>query len=182
MTESQIYDTLKSYGFLITPYCSFGLTEAPLIDFFPVALKIESEKVVHKSNFGAVKLNINSMQALESAKEEIIANISSREVLLDTADRFIVTQMVSGIELYAGLVDDDIFGKTIVFGMGGVFLELYKDVCYIDLYADKVEIQRAIELTKISKVFDGFRNFDFCMRTFPADGDSLQSEVFGSTC
>jgi len=165
MTESQIYDTLKSYGFLITPYCSFGLTDTPSIDFFPVALKIESEKVVHKSNFGAVKLDINSMQALERAKDEIITNISAREVLLDATDRFIATQMVSGIELYVGLVDDDIFGKTIVFGMGGVFLELYKDVCYIDIYADDAEIQRAIGLTKISKVFEGFRNFDFSVDT-----------------
>ncbi|MDD4854833.1 MAG: acetate--CoA ligase family protein [Sulfuricurvum sp.] len=161
MTESQLYDTLKSYGFLITPYCSFGLTETPSIDFFPVALKIESEKVIHKSDFGAVKLNINSMQALEKAKEEIIANISAKEVVLDATDRFIATQMVSGIELYVGLVDDDIFGKTVVFGMGGVFLELYKDVCYIDLYADNAEIRHAIGLTKISKVFEGFRGFDF---------------------
>lgn len=165
MTESQIYDTLKNYGFLITPYCSFGLTETPSIDFFPVALKIESEKVVHKSNFGAVKLNINSMEALERAKDEIIANIRAKEVLLDATDRFIATQMVSGIELYVGLVDDDIFGKTIVFGMGGVFLELYKDVSYIDIYADDAEIQRAIGLTKISKVFEGFRSFDFSIDT-----------------
>lgn len=161
MTESQLYDTLKSYGFLITPYCSFGLTETPSIDFFPVALKIESEKVIHKSDFGAVKLNINSMHALEKAKDEIIANVRAKEVLLDATDRFIVTQMVNGIELYVGLVDDAIFGKTIVFGMGGIFLELYKDVCYIDLYADEAEIQRAIGLTKISKVFEGFRGFDF---------------------
>lgn len=165
MTESRLYDTLKSHGFLITPYCSFGLTETPSIVFFPVALKIESEKVVHKSDFGAVKLNINSMQALESAKDEIIANIRVKGVLLDATDRFIATQMVSGIELYVGLVDDEIFGKTIVFGMGGIFLELYKDVCYIDIYADEAEIQRAIGRTKISKIFEGFRGFDFSIDT-----------------
>lgn len=163
MTESHIYDMLKSYGFLTTQYCSFGLHETPIIDFFPIAIKIESEKVVHKSDFGAVKLNINSMQELEKAKKEIIANIEAKGVTLNGNDRFIATEMISGIEVYVGLVDDEIFGKTIVFGMGGVFLELYKDVCYIDIYADEEEILRAIRLTKISKVFDGFRGFGFCI-------------------
>ncbi|MDP1784231.1 MAG: acetate--CoA ligase family protein, partial [Sulfuricurvum sp.] len=159
MTESHIYDMLKSYGFATTKYCSFGLHETPIIDFFPVAIKIESEKVVHKSDFGAVKLNINSMQELEKAKNEIIANIEAKGVTLNGNDRFIATEMISGVEVYVGLVDDEIFGKTIVFGMGGVFLELYKDVCYIDIYADEEEILRAIRRTKISKVFDGFRGF-----------------------
>lgn len=54
-----------------------------------------------------------------------------------------------------------IFLANIVFGKGGVFLEMYKDVCFIDIYADDEEIKRAIRLTKISKVFDGFRGFEY---------------------
>lgn len=161
MTESKIYELLTSYGLQTPKFISFGLDEVPSIDFFPVVLKIESEKVVHKSDYGAVKLNINSNEELLKAKNEIMANVAAKGVVLDGSDRFIASQMLSGLEVYVGLVDDEIFGKTIVFGKGGVFLELYKDVCYIDIYANDEEIKRAIRLTKISKVFDGFRGFEY---------------------
>lgn len=67
--------------------------------------------MVHKSEFGAVKLNIGSNEALLKAKDEIIANIAAKGVTLDDSDKFIVVEMLSGLEVYAGLVDDDIFGK-----------------------------------------------------------------------
>lgn len=161
VTESQIYDILDEYGFGVTRYRSFGLHEIPTIDFFPVAVKLQSHKVVHKSDFGAVKLNINSLDELENVKQEIIANVRAKGIVLDLEDSFIATQMFSGIELYVGMVDDTVFGKTIVFGKGGIELELYKDVCYIDVYADDEEIKRAINLTTISKVFHGFRGFEY---------------------
>lgn len=152
---------LESYKIKTPKFASFKINETISVDFFPVVIKIESEKVVHKSDFGAVKLNISSNEELNAAKQEIISNIAAKGVTLDETDSFIVVEMLSGQELYAGLVDDEIFGKTIVFGKGGVFLEMYKDVCYIDIYADEEEIKRAIRLTKISKIFEGFRGFDF---------------------
>ncbi len=161
MTESQIYGMLNTQGISTPKFASFGLADTPIVDFFPVVIKIESEKVVHKSDFGAVKLNINSSEELQKAKEEIIANIAAKGVTLDNSDKFIVVEMLSGLEVYAGLVDDEIFGKTIVFGKGGVFLEMYKDVCFVDIYAEDEEIKRAIRLTKISKVFDGFRGYEY---------------------
>ncbi|MDP3120058.1 MAG: acetate--CoA ligase family protein [Sulfuricurvum sp.] len=161
MRESEIYDLLGSYDFKTTRYVSFKMDEIPSIDFFPVVVKLESDKVVHKSDFGAVKLNINSYEQLEQAKSDIIANVTARGIVLDDEDRFIAVQMLSGIELYVGLVDDAIFGKTIVFGKGGIELELYKDVCYIDINAQDEEIVRAINLTTISKIFYGFRGFDY---------------------
>lgn len=161
MTESHIYDLLKSYELNVVRHASFKRDEVPSIDFFPVVVKLESDKVVHKSDFGAVKLNVNSYAQLEEAKNDIIANVTARGIVLDDQDRFIAAQMLSGIELYVGLVDDAIFGKTIVFGKGGIELELYKDVCYIDIYAEDEEIVRAINLTTISKIFYGFRGFEY---------------------
>lgn len=161
VSESQIYDILKKYGLCVTQYRSFCLQETPNIDFFPVAVKLQSPKVVHKSDFGAVKLNINSYDELEKAKKAIIANVLAEGIVLDMDDCFIVTQMLSGIELYVGMIDDPVFGKTIVFGKGGIELELYKDVCYIDIYAEDEEIIRAINLTTISKIFHGFRGFEY---------------------
>ena len=161
MRESEIYDLLGSYDFNIARYTSFKMDEIPSIDFFPVVVKLESDKVVHKSDFGAVRLNINSYDELENAKREIIASVLAHGIELDADEYFIAAHMLSGIELYIGMVDDAIFGKTIVFGKGGIDLELYKDVCYIDIYADDEEIVRALRLTTISKIFEGFRGFDY---------------------
>ena len=94
MTESQVYTMLGDYSIPTPKFVSFGLDELPEINFFPVVLKIESEKIVHKSDFGAVKLNINSAAALEAAKKEILTNIRSRGVEPDETDRFIAVQML----------------------------------------------------------------------------------------
>ena len=68
--------------------------------------------------------------------------------------------MVSGgIEFYIGLVKDSIFGSTVLFGRGGILLEIDKDVCYIDTNCNDDEILRSVKTLKVSKVFDGFRNF-----------------------
>ncbi len=175
MTESKIYELLATYKLQTPKFLSFGLNETPKINFFPAVLKIESEKVVHKSDYGAVKLNINSNEELLKAKNEIMANVAAKGVILDDSDNFIAVEMLSGLEVYVGLVDDEIFGKTIVFGKGGVFLEMYKDVCYIDIYADDEEIKRAIRLTKISKVFDGFRGFEYGIDMAVAFVKSIQN-------
>jgi acyl-CoA synthetase (NDP forming) len=161
MTESALYDLLSESQVPVAPYKSFGFREKPVVDFFPAALKIESPKVVHKSEFGAVKLNITSVESLEAAKAEIIKNVESRGVKLDDSDRFIAVKMLSGEELYFGMVNDAAFGKTILFGKGGVLLELYKDVSYISLEADRAEIERALKSAKISKLLDNFRGLGF---------------------
>ncbi|MDR0746618.1 MAG: acetate--CoA ligase family protein [Helicobacteraceae bacterium] len=161
MTESKLYNLLSAHGITVAPYKSIAFDEKPEIDFFPAALKIESPKVVHKSEYGAVKLNIASNEQLQAAKAEIIKNVESRGVKLDASDRFIATKMMRGEELYFGMVNDDVFGKTILFGKGGVLLELYKDVGYISLDAEREEIGRALRSTKISKLLDNFRGLGF---------------------
>ncbi|GHS87735.1 acyl-CoA synthetase [Campylobacterota bacterium] len=161
MTESKLYDLLSAHNIPVAPYKSIGYNEKPAVDFFPVALKIESPKVIHKSEYGAVKLNITSNEQLETAKAEIIKNVQNKGVKLDDSDRFIATKMVRGEELYFGMVNDAVFGKTILFGKGGVLLELYKDVGYISVEAEKAEIERALRATKISKLLDNFRGLGF---------------------
>lgn len=185
MVESELYPLLQNGGFHTPNYCRFALHDDPIIDFYPVALKIESEKIVHKSDVGGVALSLCDANALQHAREKIIAGIASYGISLDAErDGFIAAEMVRGEELFAGVVDDPIFGKTILFGKGGVLLELYRDVCYIDIDADEREIERSLRTTKIAGLFDGYRGsrltiktaIDFIrkMQTFLSDNPQIQ--------
>ncbi len=158
MLESEIYDWLKKEGINTPAYKLFNLSAELDVDFYPVALKIESPKVVHKSDVGGVVIDIKNREELLAAQKTILSNIKAHGIALDDNDRLIATQMCKGIELFFGVVTDPVFEKVIVFGTGGIFVELFKDVCFIDSEADEEEIKRAILQTKISTLFTtGFR-------------------------
>src|ERR1019366_6088511 len=90
--------------------------------------------------------------------------IKARGIVLDDSDKLIATEMCKGIELFFGLVTDPVFEKVIVFGAGGIFVELFKDVCFIDSEAGDGEIKNAILQTKISTLFTtGFRGAKYDM-------------------
>ena len=158
MLESEIYDWLKKEGINTPAYTLFNISADVDVDFYPVALKIESPKVVHKSDVGGVVVDIKNREELLAAQKTILNNIKAHGITLEDKDRLIATQMCKGIELFFGVVTDPVFEKVVVFGTGGIFVELFKDVCFIDSEADEEEIKRAILQTKISTLFTtGFR-------------------------
>ena len=158
MLENEIYDWLNNYQITTPQYKVFGLNEELKVDFYPVALKILSDKVVHKTDVGAVVININDDAALKKAKREMLCNLCRQNIHVDEKDKLLVTKMHTGIELFFGIVNDSCFGKVIVFGAGGIFTELFKDICFIDSEAGDDEIKNAIAQTKISALFTkGFR-------------------------
>ncbi|HLD24097.1 MAG TPA: acetate--CoA ligase family protein, partial [Sulfuricurvum sp.] len=157
MVESELYPLLSQSGFDVPPFRRFALDEPISLDFYPVALKVESPKIIHKSDVGGVSISLGNADAVETARNLMIRRIGEHNIVLDSNDGFIATAMIQGEELFAGVVDDPIFGQIILFGKGGILLELYRDVCYIDIHAGETEILRAIRTTKISKLFEGFR-------------------------
>lgn len=174
MVESELYPLLLQSGFQIPPFRRFALNEPMEIDFYPVALKIESPKIVHKSDVGGVALSIGNAQEAQEAQTQMISRIREHNITLNSDDGFIATAMIQGEELFAGVVDDPIFGQIILFGKGGVLLELYRDVCYIDIHADEAEILRALRTTKIAKLFEGFRGTLPCMEKIVTFIQTLQ--------
>ena len=158
MLENEIYEWLKSCQINTPQYKVFKLNEDMGVDFYPVALKLVSDKVVHKTDVGAVVINIPDEPTLKRAKREMLCHLCEQNIHVDEEDKLIVTSMHAGIELFFGIVNDACFGKVIVFGSGGIFTELFKDVCFIDSEAGDEEIKKAITQTKISRLFTkGFR-------------------------
>jgi len=158
MLENEIYAWLGEHGIQTPAYKLFGLNDDLDVDFYPVALKIQSPKVIHKSDLGGVAINIGDSDALNKAKDVMLANLEQHGISLDENDKLLVSPMYTGIELFFGIVNDPVFEKVIVFGAGGIFTELFKDVCFIDSEAGEQEIINAISQTKISALFTkGFR-------------------------
>jgi len=150
--EYEVYELLEKYGINTPKYKVFNKDEKLKFDTFPCVLKVISKNIIHKSDVGGVVLNIKNNKELNEIKQKLLS--------LNT-EKFLVEEELSGIELFIGGIDDAIFGKVLVFGAGGTLVEIQKDITYIDINAKKTEIKKAINQTKISKIFPSFRGKDY---------------------
>lgn len=159
MRESEIYPWLHEHGFL-TPKCRIlTLSEIPPIESVPSVLKIDSLHISHKSDVGGIIFPISDHEQFLKARQKILDNLLANHIEFDEEnDRFLLSEMIFGIELFAGFVDDPSFGKVIVFGRGGITVELDQDLCFISIDAKRDEIRTAVLSTQISKIFLGYRN------------------------
>ncbi len=124
---------------------------------FPVALKIASPDVVHKTDSGGVKLSINRVAEVKKAYDEIL-----RKVKRQYPDAVIhgvsVQKMIRpGTEVIVGTGKDPQFGPVIMFGLGGIFVELLKDVSFRVIPVGQRDAQEMIEEIKGYPLLQGFR-------------------------
>jgi acetyl coenzyme A synthetase (ADP forming)-like protein len=89
---------------------------------FPVAMKLASSRVLHKSDIGAVRLNVKDEQAVRLTFEEV------RQV--DMEGIVVQSMIPAGVELMIGVAEDVLFGPLLAFGLGGIHVEILADVCF----------------------------------------------------
>ena len=95
---------------------------------FPVALKISSPDILHKSDVGGVRLNLNSAEAVERAYGELLAAVKKTSPVA-RVDGVLVSKMAPpGLEVIVGMNRDPQFGPAILFGLGGIMVEIFQDV------------------------------------------------------
>ena len=159
--EHQAKRWLHGVGIPIPAGCVTGAREAPEAAArigFPVAVKLVSEHLLHKTEAGAVALGISSPAEVEAA----VARIRARVRRLDAdapSDRFLVERMV-GLplaELLVGVRTDPRFGLAMTLASGGVLTELVADAVTILLPASRVDLEEALGRLRISRLLDGFR-------------------------
>ena len=96
---------------------------------FPVVAKIASARAVHKTDIGGVRLHLSNEQAVRTAYAELCA--MAKEKLGGVFDGVLIQPMMtSGIETLVGLSQDPMFGPLIAFGLGGIHVELFRDVAF----------------------------------------------------
>jgi len=121
----------------------------------PVALKAEVPGLLHKSDLGCVRLNCGAAD-VAGAYRAVIGN--ARQAGFESAATVLVQPMVDGIaEVYAGVIDDPMFGPAICFGLGGIFVEVFNDVQTEMAPLSRDEALAMIHAVRGAKLFTGAR-------------------------
>lgn len=153
LAENEVKDLLRSYQINTTKYRLVNRIE-DLEDLdlkFPVALKVCSSKILHKTDVRGVKLDIKDMNELKNIFKDFKKRFPKENLLID--------QMVKkGVEIIIGLVKDPTFGLTIMYGMGGIFTELYEDVTFRVVPIERYDAEEMVDEIKGKKILEGFRN------------------------
>jgi acyl-CoA synthetase (NDP forming) len=124
---------------------------------FPIVLKISSPDILHKSDVGGVQLNLNSVEAVEKAYDALLSavKLSNPEAQLDGV---LVSKMASpGLEVIVGMNRDPQFGPVILFGLGGIMVEIFHDVSLRLLPLTKKEALAMIREIKGYRLISGYR-------------------------
>ena len=162
LNEDESKEFLKMYGIKSTiPIIAKNEDEAVKIAEkigFPVVMKIHSPDITHKSDSGGVVLDIQCEKPLREAFRNMLKNV--KEKVPDARIEGVSIQKMiknNGSEFILGAKKDPVFGSVILFGLGGIFTELFKDRAIGFPPLNQVLVKRIIEQTKAYELLKGFR-------------------------
>ncbi|MGC8663522.1 MAG: acetate--CoA ligase family protein [Thermoplasmata archaeon] len=148
--EREVKEMLKKYGIDIPEGTVVSDLPAKIDLSYPVVLKVSDQNILHKSDVGGVALNINNYNELSLKFKEMKSKFPKSKFLIESMEK-------PGVEIIIGLVQDRTFGLSIMFGLGGIFTELYRDVSFRLVPIEEYDAREMIEEIKAKKVFEGFR-------------------------
>ncbi len=124
---------------------------------FPVALKINAPDIVHKSDSGGVKLSLDSASQVRNAYREIINGIGKKYPSSSIQGVSVQKMAKPGTEVIVGTSKDPQFGPVIMFGLGGIFVEVLKDVSFRIIPLSRKDAREMIEEIKGYPLLKGYR-------------------------
>ncbi|MGQ4870633.1 MAG: acetate--CoA ligase family protein [Candidatus Thorarchaeota archaeon] len=164
--EHEAKDIMRSYGVPIPPYetattADEAVEKAKKIGF-PVVLKILSKDILHKSDAGGVKVNLKDEEAVRVAFEEIMENArrygAERGIEVDLSRGVFISSFAEmGTEVIIGVTRDPQFGHALMFGLGGIFVEVLKDVTFRLIPLSESDAREMIGEIKAAKILEGIR-------------------------
>lgn len=161
LTEIESKEIFKAYG-LPTVQTHLATSEDDAVQKaeeigYPVVLKIVSPDILHKSDAGGVKVNIKDEAAVREAYQTILKNAKAYKA--DANIHGIVVQQMApwGTEIIVGSINDPTFGATVMFGLGGIFVEVLKDVTFRVAPISEAEAASMLDDIKSAPILDGVR-------------------------
>jgi acetate---CoA ligase (ADP-forming) subunit beta len=177
LLEPEAYAVLAAYGI---PVLDHRLAASPEEASrmaeeigFPAAMKVVSPDVIHKSDSGGVKLGIDSPAAAAEAFAAINDAVAGAVEDARIEGVLIVPMATGGVEVIAGMVRDPQFGPAVMFGLGGIFVEILKDVAFEIAPVSAEEAGRLIKSIKGYPLLAGARG------SKPCDLESLGAVITG---
>jgi acetyl-CoA synthetase (ADP-forming) len=152
LTEFEVKNILKEYE-IPTTSCEVIKHKDELNGLevrYPAVMKISSPEITHKTDVGGVKLNLHNDDELRLAFQDLREKFPDQEVLIEPMEE-------KGIEIIVGLINDPTFGLSIMFGLGGIFTEVLKDVTFRVLPIERTEAELMLTELKGKKLLNGFR-------------------------
>ncbi len=161
LSEDEALRVMGAYG-LPVPRHKLCFTVEEAVEFageigYPVVLRIVSPLIVHKSEVKGVALNLSNAATVRSAYDQMLRHISS--VFPDTEIRGVLVRgmIPAGHELIIGAKCDPVFGPTLMFGLGGIYVELFKDVTFALAPIDRATAARMARRVKAYRLLEGMR-------------------------
>jgi len=152
---------LKCYGFHVLPTeLATSGDEAVSISEkmgFPVVMKIVSAQILHKSDAGGVKVGLKDADAVRTAYDQIIAGAKNYSPDAEIEGVLVQQMAPKGTEVILGANRYPIFGPLLMFGFGGIFVEVFKDVAFRLAPIGRNEARRMVQNIKAHKLLKGFR-------------------------
>ena len=134
---------------------------------FPVVIKAMSPKILHKSDYKAVVIGIDTEKALKDKYEDMVKRLGK----YDLVGILVEKQVKKGTEIIIGMNIDSTFGPVVAFGIGGIFVEAIQDVTFRLCPTTKERALRMIDEIKMQKMLNGFRGLP------PVDRDALAEMI-----
>jgi len=171
LLEPEAKAVCMEYGIPVTAF-RVAKTEEEAVKFardigYPVVLKIISPNIIHKSDVGGVILNLKTPEEVRRAYREILTNVKKHKADAEIKGILVQEMAPKSIEVIVGATKDPQFGPALMFGLGGVFVEILKDVTFRIAPISEGDALEMITEVKAYPILKGYRGQP------PADIDTI---------
>ncbi len=161
LLETEAKTVCEDYGIPITRF-ELAKNEAEAVEFaeaigYPVVLKIVSPDIIHKSDVGGVVVDLKDEKAVRGAYKQILGNVKKHDAKAKIIGVLVQEMAPASTEVIVGSIKDPQFGPAIMFGLGGVFVEVLKDVTFRIAPVTEEEAREMIEEVKAYPLLKGYR-------------------------
>ncbi len=175
LPEDQALDVLSAYGLPVPPYrlCASADEAAAFAGQigYPVVLRVVSPEIVHKSEARALALNLAGPDALRRAYDRMLGNVARAVPEAEIRGVLVRPMIPAGHEVILGAKRDPAFGPVLMFGLGGVYVELFEDVTFALAPIGWTGAARMTRRVKVHRLLKGLRGSE------PADLQGIQECV-----
>ncbi|MDH5459861.1 MAG: acetate--CoA ligase family protein [Candidatus Bathyarchaeota archaeon] len=169
--ETEAKTVCMEYSIPVTKF-KLAKNEAEAVKFaeeigYPLVLKIVSPDIIHKSDVGGVIINLKNVKDVQKAYKQILKNVRKHKSKATIVGMLVQEMAPSSTEVIVGATKDPQFGPAIMFGLGGIFVEVLKDVTFRIAPVTEDEAREMITEVRAYPLLKGYRNMP------PADIDAI---------